>query len=207
MPKILKSRPKFHDQTEDLAAQALSRWYAAYTIPRHEKRVAELLSERNIDAFLPLYQESRKWKKSSPALLDLPLFPCYLFVRIGRNERVSVLSTPGVLSIVGSSKEPWELPHLEIEALRFGAQMRTIGPHPYLVVGERVRIKAGSMAGLEGILVRKKNEVRFVLTLDAIMRSVAVEIDASELEPVNPGADLSSIVIASQAHAFTKSQI
>jgi transcription antitermination factor NusG len=199
MPKIQKSRSRYSDQIEDFATQPLSRWYAAYTIPRHEKRVGELLTERNIEAFLPLYQESRKWKKSSPALLDLPLFPCYLFVRIGRNERVSVLSTPGVLSIVGSSKEPWELPHLEIEALRFGAQMRTIEPHPYLVVGERVRIKAGSMAGLEGILIRKKNEVRFVLTLDAIMRSVAVEIDASELEPVNPGAHLSRTVSASQA--------
>lgn len=159
-------------------------WYAAYTTSRHEKHIAELLAERGIETFLPLYRTVRQWKKSSPTLLELPLFPCYLFVRIRRSARGSVLSMPGVLSIVGSPKEPWPLPHFEIEALRFGAQMGKLEPHPYLKVGERVRITAGPMAGVEGILVRKKNEFRFVLTLDAIMRSVAVEVDASDLEPV-----------------------
>jgi transcription antitermination factor NusG len=96
---------------------------------------------------------------------------------------------PGVLSIVGSPKEPWPLPHFEIEALRFGAQMGKIEPHPYLKIGERVRITTGSMAGVEGILVRKKNELRFILTLDAIMRSVAVEVDANDLEPVDQPVD------------------
>jgi transcription antitermination factor NusG len=127
----------------------------------------------------------RRWKKSCPTLLQLPLFPCYLFVRIPRSARGSVLGLPGVLSIVGSPREPWPLPHFEIEALRFGAQMGKIEPHPYLKVGERVRIVTGSMAGVEGILVRKKNEFRFVLTLDGIMRSVAVEVDANDLEPVH----------------------
>jgi transcription antitermination factor NusG len=163
-------------------------WYAAYTTPRHEKHVAELLAEREIETFLPLYRTVRQWKKSSPILLELPLFPCYLFVRVARSARGSVLNLPGVLSIVGSPKEPWPLPHFEIEALRFGAQMGKIEPHPYLKVGERVRITAGSMAGVEGILVRKKNDFRFVLTLDAIMRSVAVEVDANDLEPVDQPA-------------------
>jgi transcription antitermination factor NusG len=166
-----------------LAAKELPlQWYAAYTTPRHEKHIAELLAERDIETFLPLYRTVRQWKKSCPTTLELPLFPCYLFVRIGRSARGSVLGMPGVLSIVGSPKEPWPLPHFEIEALRFGAQMGKVEPHPYLKVGERVRITAGSMAGVEGILVRKKNEFRFVLTLDAIMRSVAVEVDANDLE-------------------------
>jgi transcription antitermination factor NusG len=163
-------------------------WYAAYTTPRHEKHVAELLAEREIETFLPLYRTVRQWKKSSPILLELPLFPCYLFVRVARAARGSVLNMPGVLSIVGSPKEPWPLPQFEIEALRFGAQMGKIEPHPYLKVGERVRITAGSMAGVEGILVRKKNDFRFILTLDAIMRSVAVEVDANDLEPVDQPA-------------------
>ena len=157
-------------------------WFAAYTTPRHEKHVGEVLAERNIESFLPLYRTVRQWKKSSPVTLELPLFPCYLFVRINRAARGAVLSLPGVLSIVGSTKEPWPLPQLEVEALRLGAKLGKAEPHPYLRVGERVRIKSGLMAGVEGILVRKKNEFRFVLTLEAIMRSVAVEVDASELE-------------------------
>jgi transcription antitermination factor NusG len=159
-------------------------WFAAYTTPRHEKHVSEVLGERNIETFLPLYRTVRQWKKSSPVMLELPLFPCYVFVRITRSSRGAVLALPGVVSIVGSPKEPWPLPQLEVEALRLGAQLGKAQPHPYLKVGERVRIKAGLMAGVEGILVRKKNECRFVLTLEAIMRSVAVEVDASELELV-----------------------
>jgi transcription antitermination factor NusG len=166
-------------------SDATLQWFAAYTTPRHEKHVGEVLAERNIEYFLPLYRTVRQWKKSSPIMLELPLFPCYLFVRISRSARGTVLSLPGVVSIVGSAREPWPLPQLEVEALRIGAKLGKAQPHPYLRVGERVRIKSGLMAGVEGILVRKKNEFRFVLTLEAIMRSVAVEVDASELESVD----------------------
>ena len=173
-----------NEQFSTVSESALQ-WFAAYTTPRHEKHVGEVLAERNIEYFLPLYRTVRQWKKSSPVLLELPLFPCYLFVRISRAARGTVLSLPGVVSIVGSAREPWPLPQLEVEALRIGARLGKAQPHPYLRVGERVRIKTGLMAGVEGILVRKKNEFRFVLTLEAIMRSVAVEVDASELESVN----------------------
>jgi transcription antitermination factor NusG len=168
-------------------------WFAAYTTPRHEKHVSELLAERNIETFLPLYRTVRQWKKSCPIMLELPLFPCYLFVRISRSARGAVLGLPGVLSIVGSPKEPWPLPHFEIEALRLGTQVGKMEPHPYLKVGERVRIKAGLMSGVEGILVRKKNEFRFVLTLEAIMRSVAVEVDANDLELVEQPAKTTNL--------------
>ncbi len=90
-----------------------------------------------------------------------------------------------MLSIVGSGREPWALPDPEIEALRSGLLEREIEPHPYLTVGERVRIRAGVMTGVEGILVRKKNDFRVVLSLDAIMRSVAVEVDVDDIESVN----------------------
>ena len=181
------------------ASDSSLQWFAAYTTPRHEKHVAELLTERSIETFLPLYRTVRQWKKSSPVTLELPLFPCYLFVHISRSARGTVLGLPGVLSIVGSPKEPWPLPHFEIDALRLGAQMGKVEPHPYLKVGERVRIKAGSMAGVEGILVRKKNEFRFILTLEAIMRSVAVEVDANDLEPVDQAVkvdDLAGVAFA-----------
>jgi len=167
------------------AADTLPQWFAVYTTPRHEKHVSELLADRQIEAFLPLYRATKQWKKSRPVVLELPLFPTYVFVRIDRHARGCVLSTPGVMSIVGSSRESWVLPDLEIEALRSGIQERKIEPHPYLVVGERVRIKAGVMAGVEGVLVRKKNELRVVLSLDSIMRSVAVEVDGNDVEPVS----------------------
>lgn len=165
------------------AVSAVPQWFAVYTTPRHEKHVSDILAERQIETFLPLYRSKRQWKKSRPVILELPLFPAYVFARVERQERGMVLGTPGVLSIVGSSREPWALPNGEIDALRFGLLERKIEPHPYLTVGERVRIVAGAMAGIEGILVRKKNDLRVVLALDMIMRSVAVEVDAGDVEP------------------------
>jgi len=167
---------------------AAPRWFALYTTPRHEKHVSELLVQRRIETFLPLYRTTRQWKKSRPLVLELPLFPTYVFVRIAREARGAVLCMPGVLPIVGSGREPWPVPDPDIEAIRLGLQMRKIEPHPYLTVGERVRIKAGVMTGVEGILVRKKNDFRVVLSLDAIMRSVAVEVDADDIEPVGTAA-------------------
>jgi transcription antitermination factor NusG len=144
-----------------------------------------MLTERRIENFLPLYRTSRQWKKSAPVVLELPLFPAYVFVRLARQARGTVLGMPGVLSIVGSPKEPWPLPDFEIEALRRGMKYRRVEPHPYLKIGERVRVKAGAMAGIEGVLVRKKNELKVVITLDAIMRSVAVEVEATDVEPIS----------------------
>ena len=164
-------------------------WFAVYTSSRHEKRVHELLTEQGIENFLPLYKTTRQWKKSCPAVLDLPLFPTYVFVRIAQPARGTVLGMPGVLSIVGSPKKPWPLPDREIEALRLGIQTQKIEPHAYLKCGERIRIKTGVMTGVEGILVRKRNDLRVVLTLDTIMRSVAVEVDVDDIELASPFAD------------------
>lgn len=164
------------------AADAPPQWFAASTTARHEKCVSELLVERQIEAFLPLYRKATQWKKSRPVVLELPLFPTYVFVRITRQARGTVLSLPGVHSIVGTSKAPWPIPDFEIDALRRGLQMHKVEPHPYLKVGERVRVKAGLMAGVEGILVRKKNKFRMVLTLDVIMQSMSVKVNADDLE-------------------------
>jgi len=166
------------------AGPALPQWFAAYTSSRHEKHVSEFLTNRAIENFLPLYRTVRRWKKRSPLVLELPLFPNYLFVHITPRARGSVLAAPGVLSMVGSEREAWPLPDSEIEALRVAVHLRKAEPHPYLVVGERARIVAGPLAGLEGVLARKKNNFRVVLTIDEIMQSFAVEVDADELEPV-----------------------
>jgi transcription antitermination factor NusG len=183
------------------AACGLPQWFAASTTPRHEKRVFELLVERQVEAFLPRYRKAAQWKKSRPVLLELPLFPTYVFVRITRQARSAVLSLPGVHSIIGSSKDPWPIPDCEIEALRSGLQTQKVEPHPYLKEGERVRVKSGLMAGVEGILVRKKSELRMVLTLDAIMRSVAVEVDADDLELIAKHGENPATMRAAQASA------
>jgi transcription antitermination factor NusG len=161
-------------------------WFAAYTNSHHEKRVAWRLEERHIEFFLPLYSARHRWKNGCAMNLDLPLFQNYVFVRIDPRNRVAVLEVPGVLSLVGFGRTLATLPDFEIEALRSAVGERRIEPHPYLVIGERVRIKAGPMSGMEGVLLRKKNNFRVVLALDAIMQCVAVEVDADadELEPV-----------------------
>jgi transcription antitermination factor NusG len=174
--------PEGHGWPSDCSAN----WFAAYTTPRHERRIAERLCLRQIEHFLPLYTTQHRWRNGLKAVIDLPLFPSYLFVHIGRSERVRVLEIPGVLSIVGYGREPAPVPNTYIKWLREGLRARKIEPHPYLVVGEKVRIKTGAMAGMEGVLIRKKNNYRVVLTLDLIVRSVAVEVDAEDLEPVRP---------------------
>ena len=158
-------------------------WFAVYTSSRHEKCVAKHFDERRIERFLPLYQRVHRWRKRSSVQLELPLFPNYVFVHIGSQQRIPVLGVPGVLGIVGG-RMPSPLPDGAIEALRAGLALRSLQPHPYLVAGERVRIQVGAMAGMEGILLRRKNELRVVLTIDLIQRSVAVEMDAQDVAPV-----------------------
>ena len=159
------------------------RWFAAYTTPRHEKAVARQLESRSIELFLPVYSSIRKWKNGCRVTVEQPLFPSYVFVHIPRRESVKVLQVPGVVSIVGAGREPLELPNAEIESLRSDLPQCKFEPHPYLTVGEKVRITGGSLEGMVGILVRKKNNLRVVLTLELIRQSVAVEIGMDEIEP------------------------
>jgi transcription antitermination factor NusG len=159
-------------------------WFAAYTNSHHEKRVAWHLVEREMESFLPLYSARHRWKNRCEMNLELPLFPNYVFVRIDIRDRVRVLAVPGVISLVGIGRVAAPLLDFEIEAIRSGLGQRRIEPHPYLVVGDRVRIKDGPMTGMEGILTRKKNNYRVVIALDVIMQCVAVEVDADDLEPV-----------------------
>jgi len=158
-------------------------WFAAYTNSHHEKSVASHFAERQIESFLPLYATLHRWKNRCEVNLELPLFPNYVFVRIDPRKRVRVLEVPGVVSLVGFGRNLAPLPDFEIEALRSGLGKRKIEPHPYLVIGERVRIKSGPMTGMEGVLVRKRSNFRVVLALELIMQSVAVEVDADDLEP------------------------
>jgi transcription antitermination factor NusG len=163
-----------------------SKWFAVYTSPRHEKRVSQHLSMNEIEHYLPLYRTQRKWSDGTKVTLDLPLFPGYLFVHIDRSERVQVLQVPGVLSFVGGTgRQPASLPEAEINALRAGLPLSRAEPHPLLTMGQRARIRSGPLAGMEGVLVRRKNSLRVVLTMDLIQQSVAVEVDETELETLD----------------------
>jgi len=160
------------------------RWYAAYTSANHEKRVAEQLGVRDIEHFLPLYSSVRRWKDRR-VTLRLPLFPGYVFVNISLRDRSRVLELPGVARLVGFSGKPTPLSHQEIEGLRRAlAEGLRAEPHPYLTIGRCVRITAGALAGREGTLTRWKGDLRVVLSLELIQRSISVEVDASSVTPV-----------------------
>lgn len=162
-----------------------ARWFAVYTTCRHEKRVAQHLTQREIQHYLPLYRADRKWRDGSRVTVEFPLFPCYIFVRIQRKQRVSVLSIPGALTVVGGTGgEPAPLPDESIRALQIGLLQHHIEPHPLLRVGQMARIRSGAFAGMEGVVARKKNGFRVVLTLEQIMQSIAVELDEDDVEPI-----------------------
>ncbi len=176
--------PSVPDLVATGVVELSAKWFAAYTTPRHEKAVVRQLDARRLECFLPLYSSVKRRKNGCRVTVDRPLFPSYVFVRVKRRDSAKVLQIPGVLSIVGTAREPSALPCSEIESLRAGLRLRQFEPHPYLVAGEKVRITAGSLEGMVGVLVRRKNDFRVVLTLDLIRQSVSVEVGVDEIEPL-----------------------
>ena len=161
------------------------RWYAAYTAPRHEKKIAEQLRDRSIESFLPLYETMRRWKNGRHKV-QLPLFPGYVFVHIPLREKLSVLKLPSVVRLVGFNGQPLPLSDDEVAAIQTCLNRGSkLAPHPFLAVGKRVRIIRGPLEGLEGIVVRKKSQCRFVISLELIQRSVAVDVEQDDLFPLN----------------------
>jgi transcription termination/antitermination protein NusG len=156
-------------------------WYALYTCPRQEKRVAEQIERRSISCFLPLYRSMRRWKDRRKEL-ELVLFPGYVFVRMALENKLRVLELPGAVRLVSFNGKPAAVPADEIETLQTRLSGAKIEPHPYLRTGRRVRVRSGAMEGLEGIVVRRKDRCRVVFSIDLIMRSVAVEVDEADLE-------------------------
>jgi transcription antitermination factor NusG len=158
-------------------------WYALYTCPRHEKRVVQQIEQHRISCFLPLYRSVRRWKDRRKEL-ELALFPGYVFVRIALQDRLRVLQLASVVRFVSFNGHPLPLPQGEMDALMTGLRSGVRAePHPYLTVGRRVSVKHGPLAGSQGILVRRKDKFRVVLSLELIMRSVAVEVDEADVEP------------------------
>jgi transcription antitermination factor NusG len=159
-------------------------WYALYTVHQHEKVVAEILSEKGFRVFLPLYVAIRQWADRTKELM-LPLFPCYVFVQGRLDRRLQIVTTPGFRSIVTVAGRPAVIPHSEIEGVRqLVENCLQVEPHPFLRRGDRVRVRSGPLEGIEGILVRKRNSSRLVLSVEMLQKSVATEVDVSIVERV-----------------------
>ena len=176
-----------HDTTvakvvEDAAGSAAANWYALYTCPRHEKFVAEQIKRRSVNCFLPVYRSVRRWKDRKK-VLELALFPGYVFVQMELDKKLRVLEVPGAVRLVTFNGQPATIAASEIEVLKNRLSGgHGVEPHPYMRVGHRVRVRSGAMEGLEGIILRRKDRCRVVFSIDLLKRSVAVEVDEADLE-------------------------
>jgi transcription antitermination factor NusG len=181
-----KQETRYEAPQDRLRAESDFNWYALYTCPRHEKSVAQQIEERSISCFLPLYRSVRRWRDRRKEL-ELALFPGYVFVHLALGDRLRVLQLPSAVRLVSFNGQPAIVPSAEIDSLRQSLSAAGCAePHPYLRVGRRVRVCGGPMQGLEGIIVRRKDRCRLVFSLDLIMRSMAVEVDESDVEPASP---------------------
>lgn len=191
-----------------------TQWWALYTRHQHEKTVADMLSMKGFEAFLPLYDSVRIWKDRKKTL-SLPLFPCYVFVRGNMGSKLQVVSTPGIHMVLCHGEHIAAIPETEIEAIRRVVEGPSrVEPHPFLKCGERVRVKRGALEGVEGILTRKKSVFRLVLSVDMLAQSVAVEVNAMDVEPLRAqstfknaaAVPVSSAKITDISKAFVRSR-
>jgi transcription antitermination factor NusG len=162
-------------------------WIVIRVRPHYELVTSQLLRYKGYEIFLPTYRSKRQWSDRTKEL-ELPLFPGYTFCKLTVEKSHPIIATPGVMSILGTRKEFARVDDLEIEALQNVAKNRIPArPCVYLNAGDRVRIQGGSLAGVEGILVRHKSGDRLVLSIDLVQRSIEVEIDGARIEVLNTG--------------------
>jgi transcription antitermination factor NusG len=178
-----------HFQEVPIAAQGLAvshegSWFAVRTKPRHEKTVARELETKGITAFLPLYGALHQWSDRKRQV-DIPLFAGYVFVRFVAqlSTRISVLRTNGIAGFVGARGVGVPIPDEEIEAVRtILVQKVPFTPHPFLSVGQKVRICGGSLDGIEGILQAKNGDHSLIVSVESIQRSLAIRIAGYQVE-------------------------
>lgn len=159
-------------------------WFAVQTKPRHEKRVAAELEEKSIATFLPLFSDIRQWSDRKREV-QRPLFANYVFVRLGadRNTRVSVLQTHGVFRFVGARGLGVPIPEEQIQAVQAILRDKVpFVPYPFLSVGQKVRIRGGSLDGLEGVLMALNGDKSLIVSVESIQRSIAIRIEGYQLE-------------------------
>jgi len=161
-------------------------WFAIHTYARHEKRVAGELAHKGLEVYLPLLVKRHQWSDRQK-LVELPLFPCYAFARIkpSAEARVKVLQTGGVIGLVGAAGQGEPIPDNQIENVRMLLTNKVqLDPYHFLKVGQRVRVRGGSLDGLEGILVRRNGNRRLVISVESLERSLAISVEGLEVEPI-----------------------
>ena len=165
------------------ASPADKHWFALSVKSRHEKIVTQLLTNKGFETFLPLYTRRHQYARRAREF-ELPLFPGYLFCQFDAGACLPILTTPGVLRVVGSGRAPIPVDTGEIVALQKAIAAKvTMTPHPYWRLGQRVRITSGALAGVEGSVVSGKQPMKLVLSVSLLQRSVLLEIDASRVLP------------------------
>ena len=160
-------------------------WYAVSTRSRQEKVAASMLESFGIENFLPLAMERRQWSDRKQ-VVNVPLFPGYLFVRVPmlREVQLRVLKVPGVVRFIGNQSGPQAIPDAEIEGVQTVLSHRIpCSPCSIPKVGDRVRIFRGMLTGIEGTFVRSGSDTRLVISVEMIQQSIAVHVDASDVEP------------------------
>lgn len=160
-------------------------WFVLRVKPKHEKRVFELVNYQGYRAFLPLFLQRRKWGTRWHDI-EAPLFPSYVFCSFQRQDWVPIINTPGVVDVVRNGKTLLPVEPSEIESLQIAQDANlAMEPWPYLPIGSELKINAGPLAGLTGLLIKVKQGSRLVLSVTLLQRSVAVEIDRGWVHPVN----------------------
>lgn len=173
------------DPSQLIAEVAQLNWYAVQTRARHEKVVAERFRQQGLNTFLPLVSQVRRWSDRKKTV-QLPLFSCYVFVRSGisAQDRLRVCRVEGVSRIVGNRGEGIPIPESQIEAVRsLTLNELSYSEHPFLKIGQRVRIRSGALNGVEGILTGRNGDATLVVSINAIQRSLAVRIEGYDVEP------------------------
>jgi transcription antitermination factor NusG len=163
------------------SAETILPWYAVHVRSNLEKKTAEALSRKGYECLLPSYRERRKWSDRTK-VIELPLFPGYVFSRFNVELRLPILTTPGVLAVAGVGKTPQPLDPGEIEQIqKVAASGHPAQPWPFLKVGQKVRITAGPLTGVEGILAQQPSETRVILSVSLLEKSISVQVDGDSV--------------------------
>ena len=161
-------------------------WFAVHTRSRHEKQVDSFLKEKCIDSFLPLIKTLSR-RRDRRSFVDLPLFPGYLFVNIPLDNVFDVISTRGVVRIIGTDPfTPTPIPEKQVNDIKILISSNVkLDPYKYLQSGTKVRVKAGPLMGIEGIFLKRKATYRVIVSVELLQRSTAAEVCIADIEPVD----------------------
>jgi len=153
-------------------------WIAIQVRYRYEQNAAKILRVKGYDEFVPVCRTVRQWSDRQ-RVGERPLFPGYVFCKFRADSQTPIITTVGVIRIVGTRAGPTPIQQSEIDAIRRIADAGCDAqPHPYLAVGSRVRVQEGPLAGIEGILSDQRNQ-RLIVSVDAVQRSISIEIGRS----------------------------